>query len=291
MLILVVLFAAASVLLLAISLDLISLPNSEVRGRVKNLAEPKVDKRAAKAARSVTSQHGMLSYFTPGSMLKKIERNMVLAGRPEGWSQDRIILLKPTGAIVGSLLAALFIADSGSFLMIVFGFGMIVLGYFTPDLLIYNLAIKRQGQIQKDLPDALDQIVIALEAGTSFEAALRRVGDRSTGPFAEEVVRLIQDISLGMSRREAYMAMASRTTVEELKGFCKAIVQAEEYGVSVASVVRTQASEMRRGRRMRAEAKAQQVPVKILIPLMLLILPVLFIFVMGPPLVNAFASS
>jgi tight adherence protein C len=183
------------------------------------------------------------------------------------------------------------IAKTNSPALMIFSIGIVIFGYFVPDLLIYNAAVKRQELIQKALPDTLDQIVISIEAGVGFEAALSRAGENGEGPLAEEIIRLIQDMSLGMSRREAYLGLVDRTSVDELRNFARAIVQAEQYGVSIASVVRTQAKEMRIARRSRAEAKAQQVPVKILMPLMLCILPVLFVIVLGPAVVHAYAIN
>ncbi|KQY60269.1 hypothetical protein ASD11_12460 [Aeromicrobium sp. Root495] len=285
-------FIFSAIFLGAVGTGAIALPSGSVRSRIKQLtAAPESSTSTSGVIKVDDSVSGFWEKFTPSSMLKKVEHNMVLAGRPPGWSRERVVLMKPVGAIFGTLFAVLVIAKTDSFMITLFGIGAVVLGYFAPDLLMYNQAIKRQEEIQKSLPDMLDQIVISLEAGVGFEAALSRSGERGKGPLADEVVRLVQDMSLGMSRREAYIALSDRTSVAELRSFCKAVVQAEEFGVSIASVVRMQAKEMRLGRRLRAEAKAQQVPVKILIPLMLLILPVLFIIVMGPPVVNAYAIN
>jgi tight adherence protein C len=262
-----------------------------VRKRVKALTrEP--DKHAESGVVKVDQTRAdFWERFTPSSLLVRLERNMVLAGHPEGWTREKVVLMKPAGAVAGFLFGALLVSRSDHPAMPLVLVGAVVFCYFVPDLLIYNQAIKRQEEMQKALPDLLDQIVISLEAGVGFEAALAKAAERGRGPLHEELVRLIQDMSLGMSRREAYLALADRTTVAELKTFCKAVVQAEEFGVSIASVVRSQAKEMRLGRRLRAEAKAQQVPVKILIPLMTCILPVLFAIVMGPAVVYAYAIN
>jgi len=292
MIVLAFLFVSSAILLGAVGAGVVVLPNGNVRHRLKRLtAEPEAAIATSGVLKVDDSNGGFWEKFTPSTMLTKVERNMILAGRPQGWSRERVVLMKPVGAIGGTLFALMLISKSSSPIVVLLGVAFAVLAYFAPDLLIYNQAIKRQQLMQKALPDMLDQIVISLEAGVGFEAALARSGEKGKGPLADEVVRLIQDMSLGMSRREAYLALADRTTVDELRGFCKAVVQAEEFGVSIASVVRMQAKEMRLGRRLRAEAKAQQVPVKILIPLMLLILPVLFIIVMGPPVVHAYAIN
>lgn len=287
MIVLALFFIIGAIALAAVGSGAVALPSGSVRQRLKAItAEPEAAATSG-VVKIDDSDGGFWERFTPSTMMHRIERNMILAGRPEGWSRERVIVAKPGAAALGLMLMALMLQGEAAPMIKLISLGFPFLGYFLPDLLIYNKAVKRQQDIQKALPDMLDQIVISLEAGVGFEAALARAGERGTGPLADEVVRLMQDMSLGMSRREAYLALAERTTVAELRGFCKAVVQAEEFGVSIASVVRTQAKEMRHGRRMRAEAKAQQVPVKILIPLMLCILPVLFIIVLGPAITSA----
>jgi len=275
----------------AFGLGLVSTPDTRVHKRAMELAA--VNAPAKPSRRLIPANRvdrGLLAQFTPPALTARIERNLVLAGRPEGWSLDKAILYKPLGLGFG-VLFFLMMLSNGAPLLILFGLGMIALGYFVPDLLIKNLAIKRQEQIQKELPDLLDQVVISIEAGVGFEAALTRAGEKNSGPLADEVLRLVQDIGLGLSRREAYLALADRTTVEDLQGFCRSVVQAQEYGVSISSVVRSQAKELRLKRRMRAEAAAQKVPVKILIPLMTCVLPVLFVIVLGPAVVSAYANN
>ena len=287
---LVLLLGAAACAVVATGL--VTLPAAGVQRRARALVAPddSEDGRWQRLRADVSAQ-SLLGRLTAPSLLRRIERNLVLAGRPEGWTLRRVIVAKPVGAMIAVLFASLVIGGTSSLPLVVFSVAIVVLGYFVPDLLIYNMAIKRQEAIQRELPDLLDQIVISIEAGVGFEQALSKVAESGSGPLADEIVRLLQDVSLGMSRHDAYHALAGRTSVDELRVFAKAIVQAEEYGISVASVVRSQAKEMRLSRRMRAEARAQQVPVKILIPLMLCVLPVLFIVVLGPSVVAAYART
>ncbi len=133
-----------------------------------------------------------------------------------------------------------------------------------------------------ELADTLDQMTIAVEAGLGFESAMARAGRNGKGPLAEELVRTLQDIAVGQPRRDAYLALAERTGVPDLRRFIRAVVQADAYGVSIADVLRTQAQEMRLKRRQRAEEKAMQIPVKVIFPLILCILPTLFIVLLGP---------
>lgn len=285
------LLLAGALVLVLVATGVVQVSAGGVRKRVRAMAGPAEADSTGGSVRVDRSRADLWERFTPSSMLKRLERNMVLAGHPEGWTRQRVVLAKPLGAVVGILFAMVVLSRTDSLFLTLFALAMIALGYFAPDLIIYNHAVKRQAAIQQALPDLLDQIVISLEAGVGFEAALAKAAEKGRGPLADEFTRLMQDMSLGMSRKEAYTALAERTSVDELRGFCKAILQAEEFGVSIASVVRSQAKEMRLGRRLRAEARAQQVPVKILIPLMTCILPVLFAMVMGPAVVYAYAIN
>lgn len=124
-------------------------------------------------------------------------------------------------------------------------------------------------------------MTIAVEAGLGFEAALAHVGRNAAGPLGEELVRTLQDIQVGKTRRAAYEDLADRVQVDDLKRFVRAIIQAEQHGVSVATVLNVQAREMRIKRRQRAEEQASKVPVKVVMPLILFILPTLFIIILG----------
>ncbi|KAA1379666.1 type II secretion system F family protein [Aeromicrobium fastidiosum] len=292
MLIIGVLLLAGAALMAATAGGVLVLPGRGVQKRVRMLAAPEAATESAwKRIRSDVSADGLFARLTAPTLVRRIERNIVLAGRPVGWTLQRIIVLKPAGAAVGLFFAVVIVSKWSSPFVLLVALAVIVLGYFVPDLLIYNRGVKRQEEMQKTLPDLLDQIVISIEAGVGFEQALIKVAEVGEGPLVDEFVRLLQDVSLGMSRRDAYTALADRTSVDDVRGFAKSIVQAEEYGISVASVVRSQAKEMRLARRMRAEARAQKVPVKILIPLMVCVLPVLFIIVLAPSVVTAYASN
>jgi len=136
------------------------------------------------------------------------------------------------------------------------------------------------------LPDALDMLTVCVEAGLGFDAALAQVARNTDGPLAAEFARALQEMQIGKSRGQALRALAERTTVPEARAFVSALVQAGDLGIPVARVLREQAKEMRVRRRQRAEAKAQQVPVKITFPLILCIFPALLVVVLGPGIIN-----
>jgi tight adherence protein C len=164
------------------------------------------------------------------------------------------------------------------------------LGFFLPDLLLYNTGLKRQEQIQKDLPDSVDLLVISIQAGLGFDAALAQLAKNTAGPLAGEFFRVLQEMQIGKSRREAFQALADRVGPPDVRHFVAAIVQADALGVPIASVLAAQAKEMRARRRQRAEEQAQKVPVKILFPLIFFVLPALLIVILGPAVIQILKS-
>lgn len=225
--------------------------------------------------------------LTPRALRNRLDRQLSLAGRPASWPLERVLTAKVVAAGVGLLLGMLAFRSMAGAMPVLLSVLMAVLGYFVPDLVLTGRAQERQQKITKMLPDALDQMTIAVEAGLGFDAAVAHVARNSEGPLAAEFVRTLQDVQVGRTRRDAYVAMAERSSSADLRQFIRAVVQAESLGVSIAAVLKTQAQEMRIRRRQRAEEEAQKVPVKILMPLLLFIMPVLFIVLLGPAVINA----
>ncbi|NOJ58331.1 type II secretion system F family protein [Arthrobacter sp. 260] len=220
--------------------------------------------------------------FTPDRLVAKLDRRLALAGRPAGWPLRRVVTGKILLAMAAAVLGILYVSGAPGARSVLLAVALTAIAYFVPDLLVYSKGTERQAAIALELPDTLDQMTIAVEAGLGFDSAMARAGQNGKGPLSAELVRTLQDMQLGMARREAYAALLSRTNAPDLRKFVNAIVQADRYGISISSVLRVQASEMRMKRRQRAEEKAMQIPVKVLFPLMVCILPVLFIVVLGP---------
>jgi tight adherence protein C len=215
------------------------------------------------------------------------------AGRPADWPVPRLVAAKLVLAAVSAVLGLLVVAGRPGALTVLMAVVLTGVAYVVPELLLYSRGQERQKAIALELADTLDQMTIAVEAGLGFESAMARAGRNGRGPLAQELVRTLQDIAVGQPRREAYLALAERTSVPDLRRFIRAVVQADAYGVSIADVLRTQAQEMRLKRRQRAEEKAMQIPVKVIFPLILCILPTLFIVLLGPAamdIVDAFSG-
>ncbi len=230
--------------------------------------------------------------LTPQGQLEKMARRLESAGSPVGWDVNRVLSVKVLAGAVGTLLGFTLPLIAGARPTLVLGITIALgaLGFFGPDLAIYQVAYNRRDQIRKDLPDALDLLTITVEAGLAFDAAVTQVARNTTGPLADEFYRVLQEIQLGRSRAQALEQMAERVDVDELRTFVSAIVQADSLGIPIAQVLRIQAKEMRIKRSQRAEEAAQKVPVKILFPLIFCILPALFVVVIGPAAVSIYHS-
>ena len=219
---------------------------------------------------------------TPKGYTAWIDKKLAGAGRPRSWPLERVLIIKPVLGLVGFAVGFMVFVRSPSSTMFLLLVGLSLLGYFLPDILLKNTAEKRRTAMSLALPNLLDQMLISVEAGVGFESAMAKAAENSTGPLAEEFIRTLQDIRVGRSRREAYLDLGERAGFPELRSFIRSIVQADQYGIAIANVLRTQAKEMRVKRRQKAEEHAMKIPVKMLFPLIITILPALFIVILGP---------
>lgn len=227
--------------------------------------------------------------LTPHSYEAWLDAQLAGAGRPKQWPLARIIMVKPMLAFGGAILGLLVFLGAPSGGRAAIGIAIMALAYFIPDLLLRNRAQKRREEIRLELPNALDQMLISVQAGLGFETAMGRAGENGRGPLADELIRTLQDIQVGRSRKEAYLALSERVDVPDVRTFIRAVVQADIYGIAIAGVLKTQAKDMRVKRRQRAEEHAMKMPVKMLFPLIFFILPTLFIVLLGPAVLQIMA--
>lgn len=220
--------------------------------------------------------------LTPTGMVKNLEKRIDLAGAGAEWPIERVLALKMILGGAGALLGLLRLVTVPSFGSLLMALMITGIGYFAPDFLMYHKATGRQEQLRKELADTLDQITISVEAGLAFEPAMARAARSRKGPLAAELSRTLQDVQLGVPRATALKHLVDRTDVSDLRTFVHAVTQAEKYGVPIARILRVQSGELREKRRQAAEERAMKLPVKIVMPLILCILPALFIVLMGP---------
>ena len=233
---------------------------------------------------------GMTRRITPGSYAAWLDKQLAGVGRPKEWPLERLLAVKPLLGLGAGVFGLVFLLTSPSPIRVAILLAAVAFGYFAPDLLLRSNAEKRRKAIQQELPNTLDQMLISVQAGLGFEAAMARAAQNGSGPLADEFIRTLQDMQVGRSRKEAYLAMSDRADVPDLRSFIRSIVQADAYGIAIAKVLKIQAKEMRMKRRQRAEEHAMKIPVKILFPLIFFIFPTLFIILLGPAVMNIAAA-
>jgi len=232
--------------------------------------------------------------LTPASWVTSLEHRVKLAGSPAAWPVERTLAVKLLLGIgvllVGALAVISLPMPEGSPVMKVLRIVAVpllaIVAYRFPDIALKARGKERQQAAQITLPDALDQMCISVEAGLGFDAALGRVVDTGKGPLVEELARTLQEIAVGVPRRQAFRNLLERTDVPELRHFVFAVNQAEEYGLPIAQVLRVQSKELRVIRRQRAEEKALKIPVKIIFPLLFCVFPALFVVLLVPAVIR-----
>ncbi len=229
--------------------------------------------------------------FTPTGWVAKKQHKLVLAGWSErfdgnSWAAIRILAIAAS-FIVWVLLQGF--ASSSMTRLLMLGL-FLMIGVFGPEARLNGAIGKRRKEMEKQLPDVIDLLVISVEAGLGFDAALGRVIQNVPGELSREFQRTLQETRVGVSRTDALRNLMSRTDVDDLNTFVLSLIQADQFGVSIARVLRVQAEEMRIRRRQRAQEKAFAAPVKLVFPLMFFILPALFIVIMGPAAINIYDS-
>jgi tight adherence protein C len=237
--------------------------------------------RSSMTARNLAGQLGArLAERLPGevgSLAARVERAGLTGGMPTlellGWK----VVLAAVGIAIG--LAATARYGAPGLVVLVLG-GPI--GWFGIDVVLARYHARRRGAILRALPTTMDLLVLSLEAGMGLDRALRTISHEYRSALSDELRHVLSDIDLGIARGQAFERMAHRVGLEDLRALSRAIVQSEELGVSVVGVMQTQARDVRLSRRRAAEAEALRAPIKMLIPLVIFILPTLFMLLLGP---------
>jgi tight adherence protein C len=225
----------------------------------------------------------IMSRSTPQKARQNLMNRLELAGRPgnltpEDFAAVRIVAAAVMAAI-GLLLGLLLKNPVYLAVSVALGAG---LGFYLPVLWLKQKVDKRRNEIQKGLPDAMDLLVIAVDAGLGFDAALARVTDKYKNALSDEFAKVLREVSLGRPRLEAMDEMGRSSGVEDLHNFIQAIIQSEQFGTGIGKILRIQADEMRRKRRQRAQEKAAQATLKMMLPMVGCIFPTLWIVLLGP---------
>lgn len=259
-------------------------PGPDGARRARRYLVARVDAAASAAARP-------LRRLLPATYLASTRRRLTLGGRDRVADLDRFLVERMVSAC---LVPCAFVITRLSPLpqvdrLLVFLAALVLLG-LGPEALVNRRASARQERIRHDLPALVELLMIGVEAGLGFDQAIRRASHRAAGPLADEFSRFLGEVRMGVARRDALEGVDTRTDVAELRSFLMALVQAETFGVSVGSILRGQAEEIRIAQRQHVQELAQKAPVKMLFPLVLCVLPSLFVVVVGPAAIEIYRT-
>jgi tight adherence protein C len=250
-------------------------------GRESVLSAPFGQRVAAPIASRV---RGALGRLLPASMVTNLERRLLIAGEP--MSLHALIVFQVVCLGGGIFMAATILRSGPSGIRLA---GTLVFALLVVLLPSYWIRIKtsaRRRALLKAFPDAVDLIVTTVEAGLGIDAALSEVGHETRGPLGEELRMAVRETALGRSRRDALQRLVDRTGVPDIKSFVQSLIQAEQTGIPIGQVLRTQAGQVRLRRRQRAEADAQRAPLKMILIIVTLVLPSMLMLIMGPALMR-----
>ncbi len=226
--------------------------------------------------------------LAPTEWIRSMETKIIMAGKPKNrgvkdWLtlQAIFILIIPGGILL--LMTQMHAPLKNILLMTISSAAAIIL---YPNMTLNSIIRKRQKEILKALPDVMDLLTVSVEAGLNFDAALSKVVEKMPGTLSKEFETVLQEIKVGRSKKDALYDMADRLSVQDLRSFIGAVVQADQLGVSLGRVLRIQAEQIRLNRKQRIQEQAMKAPVKILIPMVIFIFPVIFIVLLGPVALN-----
>jgi len=274
------------------------------------IAQPERDRRslvrrAARygSVRAVTSHREALSLrervIIPGSArlaglvlrmnrresLEQVQQRLLAAGMntvsPSGFLAAKGLL----AGVGGAFIFVIFLASQNA-IWLVLMVGFMALGWIAPGYFVGARARHRRDDVQAALPDALDLLAVSVEAGLGFDGAISKLTDHMDGPLTEEFGLTLNEIRIGESRQDALKKLSARCDTPEVSGFSRAIIQADQLGISLGRILRVQATDTRLRRQAAAEEKAMKAPIKMLFPTVLFIFPAMFLVILGPAFLN-----
>lgn len=254
-------------------------------------SEQAVTGGVAKERRSLTTKLGARFISRVGAATLEEQRRMLLAAGHYRVSPEQYLGFRILGTIAAPLLLAQFVLASakGPTAVLVLGVATF-LGWRLPNIVVARRGAARLEVIDRAMPELVDLLVVSVESGMGFNAAIRAASDRLDGPLAAELKLMLQEQQLGASMQQALGNVVERADTPAVRAFARNIAQADKLGVSIGSMMRTLALEMRKRRRAKAEEAAQKAPVKILFPLVFLIFPSMFIVLLTPAAISIMGS-
>ncbi|HLZ07702.1 MAG TPA: type II secretion system F family protein, partial [Chloroflexota bacterium] len=284
--------ALIALVLFARSRESVSQRLSTYGGRSTSKLDPTLPFSARVIAPMVSGIANLVLSVSKSQIERDVRAKLSSAGNPSGLDVNKFLALRGLGLVAPVLLFALPRILSGTLDLKGMAITIVLcgVGWKAPGFWLDGRISARRKVVTAALPDALDLIIVCVEAGNGLDSALTMVAARLSGPLAEEIDRMLREIGLGKARHDAMHDMSDRVGAPDLQSFIAAIVQADQLGVSIGQVLRVQGEAMRIRRSQRAEEAAAQAPVKMLVPMVLFILPSLFIIIMGPVVLGLMKS-
>ncbi|MHB1315735.1 MAG: type II secretion system F family protein [Christensenellales bacterium] len=216
----------------------------------------------------------------------RLENELRLAGirlSPQEFMFLRIV--GTAGIMVLGLISTLLLQGDSQVQLLVLLFTMFLI-VLIPRYYVKSRIKRRQKAIQNQLPNVLDVLCVSIEAGLGFDAALLKVVEKFKGPLIDEFGQVYREVQMGKPRRESLNAMSQRSSVSELQTFASAVAQSEQFGTPMKNVLHAQAQQLRVNRRQQAQEKGMKAPVKMMLPMVVFIFPVIFIILLGPTIIK-----
>jgi tight adherence protein C len=223
--------------------------------------------------------------------IKSLQAKLIQAGIYSERAIPLFLGIKLGGLLVLPLLVVFLLWDNTSQRALLVGIPIVLctLGYILPNLILNRLVSSRQKKIREALPDALDLLVVCVEAGQGLDAAIKRVSEdlQDSSPIISQELLLVNlETMAGLERQQALKNLGERTGVEELISLCNVLIQSERFGTSIAQALKTQSDYMRTARRQRLEGMAAKTPVKLVFPMLLFIFPAIMVVLLGPAIIR-----
>ena len=227
--------------------------------------------------------------LSPKTNVDAISAKIVAAGLSQRLSAPTFLAIKGATTVGGVVIGLVFTAASAVGIGLLFTVAFAGLGYIGPDWFLTMKLRSRREAIRSDLPDALDLLAVSVEAGLGFDGAVTKLTEHMSGPLIDEFGLTLNEIRVGETRQTALRKLSERVDAPELSNFVRAVIQAEQLGISLGRILRVQAADTRLRRQQAAEEKAMKAPIKMLFPTVLFIFPAMFIVVLGPAVINIFS--
>jgi tight adherence protein C len=253
--------------------------------RVTASREERLSLRERAVAPIVARMAGLMLRVNRRESLEQVQQRLLAAGL-SSVSPSSFVATKGLLAGAGFMLGLVLWVSTRSVIGLVLLVGLVAIGYIAPGFVVGGRCRKRRDDVQAALPDALDLLAVSVEAGLGFDAAISKLIDHMEGALIDEFGLALSEMRVGEARQDALKKLSARVDSPELSAFVRAIIQADQLGISLGRILRVQAIDSRLKRQAAAEEKAMKAPIKMLFPTVLFVFPAMFIVVLGPALLN-----